>query len=291
MIRNFNNSTKHTIMRMHIKSLLIVGLLTAHSASAQVFVSQPQTALDARSKITLKGSFGKHHVRLPDSTIGVRLDVDHTPDRNEMTIQSWVTVDDAMSLSSNFKNENGQLVPISGMIEFDATFEFLDSEAMWIWDRNQAPKVPWISDGSFTQYSIPSTDNNVVSGSYSFSGPTENVEGTFSISPPWRRGTDGAILLMDEFPSSMVLDRNSLVWWSVGSDETMIEESVDGVDLSIGLDGVNFFTPLPFSLNAEISAGGFASSVPEPSTYALSAGIMLIAFVAFRRFKAKVATT
>ena len=136
-----------------------------------------------------------------------------------------------------------------------------------------------ISSDDFGDSNLPSTEQNRLSGRYSFSGPTESIEGTFSVSPPWNRANTDGVIIIDttDYPNGVTLDHDPF-WWTTYSFNLITETIIDGVDISVGMNSVVFRIPHDFQFNQ-------APIIPEPSTYALTAGGILLAFIAFRRMR------
>ena len=252
-------------------TLAIMSSLSLHGATL-VFQSQPQPPhqfSSIGSEIGIGGSFGPQAIRpLSGSTIDMQLDL-HRHDLTVVFRRTTIDINETIDLSSEFDvNTFGgtQTITISGTIGFDTTLNFLDDRVL--------STMPWqMQDDQFEvigfhDFELGRSDQTLITGSYSFSGPTQNAEGTFSFSPRWRR-TRTPIIDGRDFPNSVTL--NGAPVWNTAADGNIFNGQIDGVDISVGFTHADFYVP------------DNNLFVPEPSTYAFASGLVLIAFILFRR--------
>lgn len=190
---------------------------------------------------------------------------------NAKSFSAGVTIDinERIDMTKDFYVD-GIFVPITGWIEFDATLDFVDDEAMNLHPRSGIGRYS-IYDYEFIEGVLDDTEQTRLTGSYSLSGPTETVEGTFSINPEWSRLGSGVLDLSDT--NRVVLDSlpgKSMAWQVDHLTLLFGEPEVDGVGINARFEWADFYRPRELIF-----------TIPEPS-YAFAA-VSLFVFVAFRR--------
>ena len=259
--------------RFFTLAAILAGSMIVQSTNAQglvtSFIAEPQ-ALSQSSYVGLSGSFSGQN--LPESTLSGQLDL-KSGDRQTAKFPSILLGIQPIEVQADLSVGFGESVPIEGIIQFDPIFFMDDSEYVLTAGQNNQFHI---SQSDWRRVE-PSTDQNRLSGSYNFEGPTESISGTFSHSPNWFRLGHRQTLDTTHFPDSVTFLQNDTSWlFEFDNDFELMSGTVDGVNLSVEVTDGHFFTPNNFE---------FIQIIPEPSTYAFAIGIGLVAFAMFRRMQ------
>ena len=257
--------------RLITLAAVLAGTMIVQSTNAQALISMP-SPLGGDSLIGFSGSFGDDHRfrSFTGTTLQASLDLDL--DANTVTFPSaTVDINESIELSGNF-DLGGQNIPITGTITYDSILNFFDDEPVPMTAGSEANQFV-ITDSDFELYLGPAEETRI-NGSYSFTGPTETVSGTFTHSPGWwqffRSAGDG---LLDTTNHPETVSLGGAPFTFIHNEEyELFNGQVDGVDIIVQTRIESFYAPTPFI-------------IPEPSTYAFVGGICLVAFVAFRRIR------
>lgn len=123
-----------------------------------------------------------------------------------------------------------------------------------------------------------------LTGTYTIQGPTETATGSFDVPLSWLNyyNYQPQTLSTDGFPSTLALSGSfsaAFNYWFTPTTENFINATVDGVQISTGIDQVKLqFVTDDFALTP-----GSLSSIPEPSTYVVVFGLTVFGFTVFRR--------
>lgn len=287
------------VMKKHISPILhfvklasiILGFFISQSAFSQAFFLDPQS-ISSSSNIGFSWSFGFDNNN-PDFSA----DISQSNMRGHLIWNRDTMMANFQMLSMNLVSVNnfdvGDLLftPeefsedvfwITGTMTINATLEFLDEMTFALTDvGNDRFRI---SDSDFDR-ALGMADMTIISGTYALvaNGPidSQEIQGSFSINPSWNRrietGSGGSITLdTSEHSQGFTLSEGSMEFFT-GEMPLFEENNLLGFPFQVGLD-VSILSPDPFRV------------VPEPSTYAFFAGIMLITFAAFRRAFFKIFT-
>lgn len=249
--------------------------LQISAVSAQSFFTEMPQAMHSDSWIDLMGSFGDQRFSpLSLTTMHLSVDLDLTEDFEMLTFRrTEFVIHETISLTNNFVVGTNS-VPISGTITFDCTLIFLDENAFSIeWEGGDEFSF------NFREFEIdglPNTENTILSGRYSFSGPTESVAGDFSYNPFWERGVNSRVRLdTSNHPNEIIFNqsittRAGRMHFEADEEHTIFDGTIDGVDLLVASDWTFLQSRNPLQL------------IPEPAS-AFAIGVILIGFIAFRK--------
>lgn len=265
------------ILSKWYRSSIAIGLLASQFVCAQVeeYIASPQAVLvDPFSSylfVDMNGgsppfsqSGQSWWLRsLPNTTVAATLELDRI---NHQAILKSVRVNlnETMRLD---RMMNGRR--IQGSVTFDSALEFVDHRRIPLIIKktviNQDPSFYILKHDDFRRY-LGAVKTTTVAGSYSISGPTETVEGTFLINPHWQRGVDyggkanidlaaptGLILSNAGIPipdSSYANEKVRTLRFFADTEFDprfhLFTVNVDGVELSFDLTHLGFATPHSF---------------------------------------------
>lgn len=281
---------KIKLFKLHLIAIILFGKGFVHG---QMFIADPQGVNQFRSFARIEdgnldpteGSTAIFNFpKFIDGTMSGGLELDL--DANRLVFQR-ISIDfGTINMSGEFTYTDAQTNTVTRTITGSITFqpiEFLDTRRLALEERRTEGEFNVQNFPRFTGNRLPNTSTNRLIGTYEFSGPTETVSGDFShASPIWQRWNSPRLRLDASDPDnpdpdnpSVMIFGNPAPVWLTDTDIHLFNGMIDDIPLNIVVSRVEVGMPDDFEFDLFI--------IPEPSTYALVSGLLMIAFSVVRR--------